>query len=258
MLGLVPRPQNWLQELSRTQRSGFATFKVRAAPVDRSYVPSLGTQAGQTYDLTLVWDAVTPVRLMDFIEESRRTHANMILYFNTLEPAQRLMLRRQTRYDGGKGFSPVVIDEPVIAWLSTRPEPGWRFTQRVTLPFTTINPYTPFAAGEVPDEVFVGRETERQAIEDPTGSMFVYGGRQLGKSALLRRVERLFTEPTPARPGREGGSRGPATWPSTWTSRPPRSARPRSLPLCGPCSPSAWRTVASCRRSPVGRPVPTR
>ena len=120
MLGLVPRPQNWLQELSRTQRSGFATFKVRAAPLDRSYVPSLGTQAGQTYDLTLVWDAVTPMRLMDFIEESRRTQANLILYFNTLDPAQRLMLRRQTRYDGGKGFSPVVIDEPVIAWLSTR------------------------------------------------------------------------------------------------------------------------------------------
>ena len=198
MLGLVPRPQLWLQELSRTQRSGFATFKLRAAPLDRSYVPSLGTQAGQTYDLTLVWDAVTPMRLMDFIEESRRTHANIILYFNTLEPAHRLMLRRQTRYNGGKGFSPVVIDEPVIAWLSTRPDPGWRFTQRVTLPFTTINPYTPFAAGEVPDEVFVGREAERQAIEDPTGSMFVYGGRQLGKSALLRRVERLFTEPVPA------------------------------------------------------------
>lgn len=198
MLGLVPRPQKWLQELSRTQRSGFATFKIRAAPLDRSYVPSLGTQAGQTYDLTLVWDAVTPMRLMDFIEESRRTQANIILYFNTLEPAHRLMLRRLTRYNGGKGFSPVVIDEPVIAWLSTRPDPGWRFTQRVTLPFTTINPYTPFAAGEVPDEVFVGREAERQAIEDPTGSMFVYGGRQLGKSALLRRVERLFTEPVPA------------------------------------------------------------
>ena len=203
MLGLVPRPHPWLQEISRTRRSGFATFKVRAAPLGGSYVPSLGTLANQTYDLTLVWDAVTPMRLMDFIEESRRTQANIILYFNTLDPAQRLMLRRQTRYNGGKGFSPVVIDEPVIAWLSTRREPGWRFTQRVTLPFTTINPYTPFAAGEVPDEVFVGREAERQAIEDPTGSMFVYGGRQLGKSALLRRVERLFTE---SMPGQQAGA----------------------------------------------------
>jgi hypothetical protein len=203
MLGLSPQAQNWLQELSRTQRSGFATFKVRASPLDRSYVPSLGTQAHNTYDVTLVWDAVTPTRLMDFIEESRRTHANVILYFNTLDPAHRMMLRSQTRYDGGKGFSPVVIDEPVIAWLSMRPEPGWRFTQRVTLPFTTINPYTPFAGGEVPDEVFVGREAERQAIEDPTASMFVYGGRQLGKSALLRRVERLVNK---SRPVQQEGS----------------------------------------------------
>jgi hypothetical protein len=47
--------------------------------------------------------------------------------------------------------------------------------------------------------VFVGREAERQAIEDPTASMFVYGGRQLGKSALLRRVERLVNKSRPAR-----------------------------------------------------------
>lgn len=195
MLGIVPRPQSWLQELTKTQRAGYATFKVRAAPLDRSYVPSLGTQAHDAYDLTIVWDSVTPTRLMDFIEERRRTEANIILYFGVLDPDQRLTLRRLTSHEVGKGFSPVVVNQPVIGWLSTRPEPGWRFTQRVTLPFTTLNPYTPFAGGEVPDEVFVGRESERQAIESPTGSMFVYGGRQLGKSALLRRVERLFTEP---------------------------------------------------------------
>jgi AAA domain len=198
MLGLVPPAQNWLQEISRTQRSGYATFKVRASPLDRSYVPSLGTQAHGNYDLTIVWDSVTPTRLMDFIEERRRTEANIILYFGVLDQVQRMMLRRLTSHGGGKGFSPLVVDAPVVGWLSTRPEPGWRFTQRVTLPFTTFNPYTPFAGGEVPDEVFVGRESERQAIESPTGSMFVYGGRQLGKSALLRRVERLFTEPPSA------------------------------------------------------------
>ena len=194
MMGLVPRAQNWLQEISRTQRSGYATFRVRATPVDRSYVPSLGTQANSDYDLTLVWDAVTPTRLLDFIDEKRRTRATIIVYFNTLDPEQRLQLRRLTSHNGGKGFSPVVIDDAVAGWLSGLAEPGWRFTQRVTLPFTTINPYTPFAGGEVPEEVFVGRAQEREQIESPTGSMFVYGGRQLGKSAVLRRVERMFTD----------------------------------------------------------------
>jgi hypothetical protein len=194
MIGLVPRDQNWLQELSRTQRSGYATFRVRATPVDRSYVPSLGTQANSDYDLTLVWDEVTSTRLLDFIDERRRTRANIIVYFNTLDAAQRLQLRRSTRHNGGKGFSPVVVDDAVAGWLTTLAEPGWRFTQRVTLPFTTMNPYSPFAGGEVPEEVFVGREQERAEIESQTGSMFVYGGRQLGKSALLRRVERMFTD----------------------------------------------------------------
>jgi hypothetical protein len=198
MIGLMPRDQNWLQEISRTQRSGYATFRVRATPIDRSYVPSLGTQASSDYDLTLVWDDVTSTRLLDFIDEKRRTRANIIVYFNTLDCGQRLQLRRSTRNNGGKGFSPVVIDDAVAGWLTTLAEPGWRFTQTVTLPFTTMNPYSPFAGGEVPEEVFVGREQERAEIESPTGSMFVYGGRQLGKSALLRRVERMFTDAMPA------------------------------------------------------------
>lgn len=197
MIGLTPRDSSWLQELTRTHRSGYATFRLRATPVDRSYVPSLGTQAHSDYDLTLVWDEVTSTRLLDFIDERRRTRPNVIVYFNALDAVQRLQLRRSTRPGGGKGFSPLVIDDAVVGWLTTLAEPGWRLTQRVTLPFTTINPYSPFAGGEVPDEVFVGREQERAQIESQTGSMFVYGGRQLGKSALLRRVERMINEDGP-------------------------------------------------------------
>ncbi|UOE45588.1 hypothetical protein [Agromyces larvae] len=189
MLGLIPRDQNWRKELTRAKHAGYATYAVKANPIDRSYVPSLGTQAHGSYDVTIVWDAASPKRLLDYIEVNRRNEANIILYLQTMTVEQRLELRKLTSRQGFE-FSPIVIDMPVIAWLSTREEPGWRITQRVTLPFTTLNPYTPFAGGEVPEEVFVGRESEQREIIDPTGSMFVYGGRQLGKSALLRRVER--------------------------------------------------------------------
>ncbi|HLS79412.1 MAG TPA: hypothetical protein VK083_21745 [Nocardia sp.] len=195
MIGLVPPSQSWLKDISNTQRAGFAAFEAKANPVDRSYVPALGTQSHGRYDLTLVWHNVTPSRLLELIPESRRTRPNIILYFGVLDAQQRRDLRGLCTPGKGRGFSPLVIDDAVIAWLSTRPEPGWRYTQRVTLPFTAFNPYTPFAGGEVPDEVFVGREDERAQIESPTGPMFVYGGRQLGKSALLRRVERMFTDP---------------------------------------------------------------
>lgn len=189
MLGLIPASDRWLKELTKARYAGYASYVVKANPIDRSYIPSLGTQALGTFDLTVVWDEVSPQRLLQLIDTNRRTQPNVILYMRTLSVEQRLDLRKITTRRGAD-FSPLVVDMPVIAWLSAREEPAWRLTQRVTLPFTTLNPYTPFAGGEVPDEVFVGRDAERREIIDPTGSMFVYGGRQLGKSALLRRVER--------------------------------------------------------------------
>ena len=203
MVGLTPKAQSWWRgDVSRTTAGGYTTVRVLAGPVDRSYVPQFGSQANGSYDLTLVWDAVSPSRLMDFIGEGNRTRPNIILYFGVLSLSDRRHLRTLTRTTaGGNSFSPIVIDEAVIGWLSHLREPGWRFTQRVTLPFTTLNPYQPNAAGEVPEEVFVGRNGERARIENPTGSMFVYGGRQLGKSALLRRVERLYTDLRPVGEG---------------------------------------------------------
>ncbi len=202
MVGLIPKAQGWYRsDVSRTTAGGYATIRVAADPVDRSYVPQFGSQALE-YDITLAWDTASPSRLMDFISESNRNRPNIIVYFGALSMAERRHLRTLTRTTaGGKKFSPLVIDEAVIGWLSHLAEPGWRFTQRVTLPFTTLNPYQPNAAGEVPEEVFKGRDDERSRIENPTGSMFVYGGRQLGKSALLRRVEHLYTSLRAAEPG---------------------------------------------------------
>lgn len=186
MLGLIPVPQNWIREVTKTKLAGYASWEVKASPVDGSYVPSLGSQANGSYDVTLVWANASPERLFDYVDSDRRHRPQILFYFGTLTPQQRGGLRSaSTRM----GFSLIVVDHAVVSWLSTRREPGWKLTQRVTLPFTSINPYMP-AGGEVPEEMFVGRSDERREIVDPNGSMFVYGGRQLGKSALLRRVER--------------------------------------------------------------------
>ena len=44
-------------------------------------------------------------------------------------------------------------------------------------------------AAEIPPEIFMGRKEELEKIESPGGVHIVYGGRQLGKSALLRRAK---------------------------------------------------------------------
>ncbi|MGI8729043.1 MAG: hypothetical protein ACR2LK_03485 [Solirubrobacteraceae bacterium] len=55
------------------------------------------------------------------------------------------------------------------------------------------NPYT--AAGPVHPEMFMGRRSEAEEVRDFGRAATVYGGRQLGKSALLRDIERAVNDP---------------------------------------------------------------
>ena len=63
---------------------------------------------------------------------------------------------------------------------------------RFCLPFTRTNPYQADVAGLVPECMFYGRRDELAAVLDRNGACYLYGGRQLGKSAILRHAERTF------------------------------------------------------------------
>ena len=56
----------------------------------------------------------------------------------------------------------------------------------VTLPFAYYQPFVESSTQDMPPELFTGREAELTQIESPEGANLVYGGRQLGKSALLK------------------------------------------------------------------------
>ena len=64
----------------------------------------------------------------------------------------------------------------------------------IGLPFTWAQPY--ITKGEtVAREMFVGRSEQAKDIVDRNGSCVVFGGRQLGKSALLTHVRREYHNP---------------------------------------------------------------
>ncbi|NOT63389.1 MAG: ATP-binding protein, partial [Acidobacteria bacterium] len=83
----------------------------------------------------------------------------------------------------------VVLDAVLMLYLYGQRAPRLHTLFECTLPFTWTEPYT---ATSVPPEMFYGRIQERKSIMSPTGSGFVFGGRRLGKTALLRDVERNF------------------------------------------------------------------
>ena len=60
----------------------------------------------------------------------------------------------------------------------------------LTVPFSAYQPYVWESANVMPVEMFMGRQAELAEIESDTGANIVYGGRQLGKSALLKMAVR--------------------------------------------------------------------
>lgn len=88
----------------------------------------------------------------------------------------------------------IVIDKVMALYLTRFDEAnrGKKMLQ-TALPFARVQPYT--AGGFVAPEMFIGRSEELDQIRDMKGPVFVYGGRQLGKSALLRQVKSIEHNP---------------------------------------------------------------
>lgn len=112
--------------------------------------------------------------------------ATIVLYFGLLSTEQRQNLTRLCRT---QHKTLLVIDDLLLLWLCTERPPRMSLFFELTLPFTYLEPYAP-TAGLVAPEMFYGRQRERESVLSPLGSCFIYGGRQLGKTALLRSVER--------------------------------------------------------------------
>jgi hypothetical protein len=212
LLGLEGRPP--ARDDSRQLRGTLRlTAKLRASESAPGYVAELGS-AATTYTILLVSDEQrgrSPLELLDRGDSG----ACIILYLYPLGLAGRRAMALRARAFAQQAL---VVDPAVFGWVAARSPRSFRALQRVTLPWTGFNPYTPFVAGLVPPEVFYGRSREIAAVKEPLGAIFLYGGRQLGKSALLRKVEADFASPPDhkavyldlkARGGGRGGTRRP-------------------------------------------------
>ncbi|MFJ7212384.1 hypothetical protein [Amycolatopsis sp. NPDC098790] len=176
------------KELPLPDRRSFRKFRVPGEASDGSYVSVLGSSATD-YTVTVVFEEVRGRNILAELGPEDVGRANVVLYLHPLGLAGRRTLAANA---AGSAAQALVIDAAVLGWVAKIAPGSWRATQRVTLPWTALNPYTPFVAGLVPPEVFVGRRKEMREVVDPHGGLFLYGGRQLGKSALLRRVEANF------------------------------------------------------------------
>lgn len=92
----------------------------------------------------------------------------------------------------------LVLDRALALYVAEHSkEQRWNAMLQCAIPFAMVKPYTENSSAQQPPEMFVGRVEELRRLKtfDQDGCILVYGGRQLGKSAILYRVEQEVHKP---------------------------------------------------------------
>ena len=152
-------------------------------------VSAFGSDADGHYDIVLNWRSPPEEKIVQLVGENRN-RCTLVLHFGKLRQGREWL----GNWSINNRIPFVIIDESLVIYLSSLPSGILRAMYDCSLPFTCVDPFFT-AAGSVPPESFYGRENERKMVMDRRGSCFVYGGRQLGKTALLRSVEATFNDP---------------------------------------------------------------
>jgi len=179
-------------QLTINQVGDYTRIDVNTEPIqdrNRCPVPAYGSEANGYYRILCVWNRPSEEDLLNAVGDTSQDSGAIVFHFGRMTAKRRRDLAHLCRKRGRKF---IVIDDTLMFFLCGERGARLPVLFDCTLPFTFLEPYTPHAAGLVPPEMFYGRERERESIIDPMGSCLIYGGRQLGKTVLLRYVERNF------------------------------------------------------------------
>lgn len=188
-----------VQRLSQLEKIGDREFwSLETSPIeDRNVcpIPEFGSGANGRYRVVCVWQRPTEGDIVQLIGDSTLQRATIVLYFGRMTDRK---WRETSRLAKTKRRAFLLVDEVMLTYLSA--EAGSRLDAlfEIALPFGYSTPYDA-TAGLVPPEMFYGRGAELDAVRGLNGRCFIYGGRQLGKTALLRRAEQSFHAPAQQR-----------------------------------------------------------
>jgi len=87
----------------------------------------------------------------------------------------------------------LTIDETMLLYLCSVKGSRLSTLFKLALPTVFLTPYIT-TGSNVPLEMFYGRKPEKKKIINQYETSFLYGGRQLGKTALLKEIQKEFTD----------------------------------------------------------------
>ncbi|MDR1472411.1 MAG: hypothetical protein LBS75_07795 [Synergistaceae bacterium] len=174
-------------------------IKVKGAPKNLPDYPhpidAFGTSAGQkTFCVICLYGDHTAQDLKEEIINLSAGQNSIVLLDSLFELVKRRSFTEELKKTSEVGTF-LLIDHALILYLATR-DPSVRIPTLLScaLPLTYYQPFVN-GSGPIPDEMFFGRKSELNDITAPTGANLVYGGRQLGKTALMRRARSIVNKP---------------------------------------------------------------
>ncbi len=157
----------------------------------KALVPAFGSKLGGRLRVLLAWGQPSAQLLLSYADQDNSGDSLLVAYFGTMSAQSRRELA-QHAVMGNRTAPVVVLDDAALAYLAAHGNRQIDATMSVLLPFSNVNPYVSKKRGLVAEEMFYGRDAERKSVLDPDGTQLLYGGRGLGKSALLRSAGHLF------------------------------------------------------------------
>ncbi len=158
---------------------------------DRNLCPvaCYGSSARGRYRILCDWSRPSEEKILSSVPSPGMLEAPVLVFhFGCFTYARRCALASRS-LEEKKTF--LLIDDTLMIFLCGERNERLNPMFRCTLPFTYIQPFVT-TASFLPPEMFYGRQEELEEIISPVGACLVYGGRQLGKTVLLRDAERRF------------------------------------------------------------------
>ena len=188
-------------DAERTTVKKEEVFKVNIRQTPKSMadyrhpIASFGTQIKSPINAIMLYGNYTEKQLVDTVSNLDLGGIAIVLLDRPVDVASRRLIGElfHTQTSGQNPF--LLIDQVLFLYLALH-----QITERMpamlkcTLPYSTYQPFVR-DGGSTSDEMFCGRTQELATIIDPNGACVVYGGRQLGKTALLERAESRCSKP---------------------------------------------------------------
>ena len=160
--------------------------KVSLPPTDPGslLLPEFGSLTQGSWRVCVVTSTVSQQALLD-LAEGAGPRGVLVLYLGVLNSDRRNQLRLDLIK---RKRAMLVVDEALVAVALADRDDRRRAILDIAQGYSSADPYKDHGRSSVPAEMFKGRSWERSAIIDPFGSYVVFGGRRLGKTALLQQI----------------------------------------------------------------------